>query len=213
MTPYYSDDLVTIYHGSSTASFTRREMADLGFDCIVTDPPYGMALDTDNTSRGGNRFARIVGDDEPFDPTWILDKAVPTILFGANYYASRLPDSGSWIVWDKRDGVLTNTNADAELLWTNLGGPVRVVRHVWAGMLRDSQRGERTNHPTEKPIAVMRDLILRTKGIVLDPYMGSGTTLVAAKSLGRKAIGIEIEERYCEIAAKRCSQEVLGLSA
>lgn len=206
MTPYYSDDLVTIYHGDC------RNVGGLDFDVIVSDPPYGMALDTDNRSRGGRTFDPIHGDDAPFDPAWMLAEAVPTILFGANFYASRLPDSGSWIVWDKRDGVLTNTNADAELIWTNLGGPVRTIRHVWAGMLRDSQRGEPTNHPTEKPVAVMRDLLLRTKGTILDPYMGSGSTLVAAKSLGRKAIGIEIEERYCERAALRCSQEVLGLA-
>jgi site-specific DNA-methyltransferase (adenine-specific) len=197
---------VTIYHGDC-----REWLPEA--DAIVTDPPYGMNLGTDNTSRGGRRFAPIVGDDAPFDPAPILALRKPTILFGANYYASRLPDSGSWVVWDKRDGVLRNTNADAELIWTNLGGPVRTIRHVWAGMLRDSQRREPTLHPTEKPVAVMRDLILRTSGTVLDPYMGSGATLVAAKSLGRRSIGVEIEERYCEVAANRCRQETLGLTA
>ena len=205
MTPYYSDDLVTLYHGDC-----REWMPDA--DVIVTDPPYGMGLDTDNRTRGGNRFDRVTGDDEPFDPSHLVARGLPMVLFGANHYASRLPDSRSWLVWDKRDGVLTNTNADAELAWTNLGGPLRVIRHVWAGMLRDSQRRERTHHPTEKPVAVMTDIVSRTKGTVLDPYAGSGTTLVAAKSLGRRSIGIEIEERYCDIAAQRLSQEVLGLA-
>lgn len=205
MTPYYQDDLVTLYHGDC------RDLLPIAADVVVTDPPYGMSLDTDNTSRGGRRFSPIVGDSEHFDPSHLVALGLPMVLFGANHYASRLPDSRSWLVWDKRDGVLTNTNADAELAWTNLGGPLRVIRHVWAGMLRDSQQRERTHHPTEKPLAVMRDIVLRTKGTVLDPYAGSGSTLVAAKSIGRKAIGIEIEERYCEVAALRCSQEVLGL--
>lgn len=205
MTPYYADDFVTIYHGDC-----REWMPEA--DVIVTDPPYGMSLVTDNSSRGGNAFAAIVGDDEPFDPRHLLALRLPTVLFGANHYASTLPDQRCWVVWDKRDGVLRNTNADAELAWTNLGGPMRVIRYAWAGFLRDGQRGEPTWHPTEKPVAVMRDVILMTPpGTILDPYMGSGTTLVAAKSLGRKAIGIEIEERYCEVAAKRCAQEVLGL--
>jgi DNA modification methylase len=204
--PYYTDDLVTMYHGDC-----REWMPEA--DVIVTDPPYGMGLDTDNRSRGGGTFARIVGDDADFDPAFLVALGLPMVLFGANHYASRLPDSRSWLVWDKRDGVLTNTNADAELAWTNLGGPLRVIRHVWAGMLRDSEQREPTWHPTQKPLAVMRDIILRTKGNILDPFMGSGSTLVAAKSLNRRSIGIEIEERYCEIAAQRCSQEVLGLTS
>ncbi len=213
MTPYYQDESVTIYHGDCREVLAGLRHERVGL--LLTDPPYGIDLDTDNSSRGGNRFARIVGDAEPFDPVHLLayDRA---ILFGANHYASRLPDSGSWIVWDKRDGVMQNTNADCELAWTNLGGPARVYRHLWAGFLRDSERGESRVHPTQKPVALMAQLIAdhsRPGDLVLDPYMGSGATVIAAKQMSRRAIGIEIEERYCEVAATRCSQGVLGLTA
>jgi site-specific DNA-methyltransferase (adenine-specific) len=113
-------------------------------------------------------------------------------------------------VWDKRDGLTSNDFADCELIYTNLSGVARLFSHRWSGALRDSERGEARVHPTQKPLVLMRWLIeLTVAETILDPYMGSGTTLRAAKDLGRKAIGIEIEERYCEIAANRLRQEVL----
>jgi len=134
-------------------------------------------------------------------------------LFGANHYASRLPDVGDWHVWDKRDGLGSNMLADFEVVWTSYpSGPSRIFRHKWLGYMRASEVGLHY-HPTQKPTALMR-WVMSTKcppGVVLDPFMGSGTTLRAAKDCGRKAIGIEIDERYCEIAARRCAQEVLAL--
>ncbi len=125
------------------------------------------------------------------------------ILWGANHYASRLPDTATWLVWDKREGGASDDNADCEIAWSNAGGPARLFSHRWRGMVKASEREERRMHPTQKPIVLMRWCLGFVNGLVLDPYMGSGTTLVAAKLEGRKAIGIEIEERYCEIAAKR----------
>jgi site-specific DNA-methyltransferase (adenine-specific) len=237
VTPYYADDLVTIYHGDCRE---LRSMFLDGVDVIVTDPPYGVGwtvagrnnqrtwakTSTGNASgsiRGSGRhraFPKIRGDDEPFDPVPWLDFP-QVVLFGANHYADRLPASPSWLIWDKRIGMNSNDQADVEMAWTNLGGPAPIFRLVWNGGASLGKengipvgRGRVVgHHPTQKPVALMRWVIQRTDGMILDPYMGSGSTLVAAKSLGIRSVGIEIEERYCEIAAQRCSQEVLGLSA
>ena len=218
MTPYYEHGGITIYHGDC-----REIMPDVwfGVDLLLTDPPYGVNEATNRKERGRaklaecNDFPAVFGDDKPFDPSHLL--VVPrAVLFGGNYFADRLPPTASWIVWDKRDGIPSNDNADCELAWTNLGGPARVFRHLWNGMIKASERGERRVHPTQKPVALMRWIIQRwtTEGqLVLDPYMGSGPVVIAAKESGRRAIGIEIEERYCEIAAKRLQQEVLPLEA
>lgn len=214
MKPYYADEAVTIYHGDC------REI-ELPVQCaVVTDPPYGVNLNTSYKSAkrgvlaGANDYPPVFGDDEAFDPSpWLAYPAV--VLWGANYYADRLPVSGQWLVWDKRDGSGYNDQADCELAWTQ-GAPgtvPRILSHRWNGMIKASERQERRLHPTQKPIALMRwCLSFMPEGLpVLDPYMGSGSTLVAAKDMGRKAIGVEFEERYCEAAARRCSQETLGL--
>lgn len=226
MTPYYADDLVTIYHGDCRAIMPTIT----GPDLVMADPPYGVNERTERKKAGRGRspyalmtardFPPIDGDREPFDPTWLL--AYPRlILWGANHYADRLPTSPSWIVWDKVAGLPSkreigfNDNGDAELAWTNLGGPVRVIPHRWMGLIRDSEK-ERHVHPTQKPVAVMSVLIsayTKPGELIVAPYMGSGPELVAAKRLGRRAIGIETQEAYCEAAATRCSQETLGLSA
>lgn len=101
---------------------------------------------------------------------------------------------------------------EAELAWSNLLGATRVFRNLWSGLLRSSERRD-FYHPTQKPIALMEwCLQFFPDGKVLDPYAGSGSTLIASKKTGRSAVGIEIEERYCEIAAKRLNQEVMQLS-
>lgn len=213
MKPYYEHGGVTIYHGDC-----REILPVIGApDLLLGDPPYGVAERTDRRSNGRsgkaqcNDFAPVHGDDEPFDPSHLIGFN-RVVLFGANYFADRLPASPTWLVWDKREGILENDNADCEVAWSNLGGPARIFRHAWAGMIKASEKTERRVHPTQKPVALMAWIISRwtERGqLVVDPYMGSGPTLRAAKDLGRRAIGIEIEERYCEIAAKRLAQEVL----
>lgn len=226
MTPYYSDDLVAIYHGRCEDVISLLSEPDL----VLADPPYGVRERTARGQAGRGRspyalisardFPPIEGDDAPYDPTPML-RFPRLVLWGANHYADRLPPSASWIVWDKLDGLVSkrgfgfNDNGDAELAWTNLGGPVRVIQHRWMGLIRETEK-ERHVHPTQKPVAVMAVLIeayTKPGDLVLAPYMGSGPELVAAKRLGRRAIGIETVEAYCEAAARRCSQEVLGLSA
>ncbi len=211
MKPYYDHKGITIYHGDCREVLPTLEPVDL----VLTDPPYGINLPTNFRSRGRGCLAQcqdyppVYGDDKPFDPTFLLSLNVPTILWGANYYTKHLPDVSGWLVWDKLrpDGI---DQADAELAWTNCVKGVRVFRWLWHGCMRAGN--DSLVHPTQKPEALMR-WVLSLKwvpaGIVFDPFMGGGTTLRAAKDLGRKAIGIEIEEKYCEIAARRLDQEVL----
>lgn len=209
MKPYYERNGIVIYHGDC-----REILPSIKADVVVTDPPYGVSERTARQTAGRsklavcNDFAPVFGDDKPFDPVpWT---AWPCILWGANHYANRLPASPTWLVWDKREGQGPNDNADCELAWSNRGGPARLFHHYWKGMLRASERDQPRLHPTQKPVALMRWCIeMMPDGVLLDPFMGSGTTLRAAKDLNRRAIGIEIEERYCEIAAKRLAQEVL----
>lgn len=219
MQPYYQDENagITIYHADC-----REVLPTLGaVDLVLTDPPYGMNLDTANDDRwkgGGGRdwhqrknWIPIEGDAAAFDPSHLL-RFRRLVLFGANHYASRLPDSGGWIVWDKRDDMkVESTLSEAELAWTNLSGGVRVFRHKWFGLVRDSEIGQHW-HPSQKPVALMRWIIERWTSpgdLVLDPYMGTGPIAQACKETGRRYIGIETERQYVEIAARRLSQEVM----
>jgi site-specific DNA-methyltransferase (adenine-specific) len=219
--PYYDHAGITIYHGDCL-----EILPTLGpVDCVVTDPPYGIAYRARDRREHEQRYRpvryinrAIAGDDSAFNPAAWLSIGSAHIFWGANHYASRLPDSGGWLVWDKRGGPAfygKMTFSDCELAWTDIGNTARMYRQVWNGLVREGEevasRGTGRSHPTQKPLRLMRWCLQKTEGLVLDPYMGSGTTLRAAKDLGRRAIGIEIEERYCEIAAKRLAQEVLPL--
>ena len=213
MKPYYEHAGITIYHGDCREILPQ--LPRVSSDLIVTDPPYGVDY---VHGVGGGRLAQstqfadvaVIGDDAPFDPSLILGFYKQAVLWGGNHYASRLPDSPSWFIWDKREGMCENDQADCEMAWSNIGGPARLKRHYWNGMLKASESGERRVHPTQKPIAIMHWCICKAAaiGTVIDPYAGCGSTLIAAKQHGNSAIGIEIEEKYCEIAAKRLSQEV-----
>ena len=219
MEPYYSDEWVTIYHGDCLQLVAR-----LQYDIVLSDPPWGIAAAVDNGRfSGGNQTGSrtsvgdripVQGDDTPFDPTPWVDR--PAILWGGHCFADRLPMSPGWLIWDKRMGVEGAAEkwplSEAELAWTNVRGSTRVFRNRWMGLVRGDERGEHY-HPTQKPVVLMEWCIgfLPAEGVILDPFMGSGATLVAAKNLGRKSIGIEIEERYCEIAAERLRQGMLGL--
>ncbi len=213
MRTYYDYAGITIYHGDCREILPTLPKIDL----VLTDPPYGIAHPCDFKTRGRVKLAActdypdVHGDRQPFDPDpWITQ---PAILFGANHYASRLPDSAGWLVWDKlRPDDLDQSTC--ELAWSNVVKGVRRFRYLWNGMIRAGD--DLLYHPTQKPVELMAWCLsfpwTKSLRIVLDPFMGSGTTLRAAKDLGRKAIGIEIEEKYCEIAARRMEQEVLPLS-
>lgn len=204
--PYYDHGGITIYHGDAREILPTLPKVDL----VLTDPPYGINYDRNKKHRGYSDDPTVIGDNEPFDPSLLLSLG-NLIIWGGNCFASRLPDSPTWLIWRK---TLTTNNdgqtADCDMAWSNCIGRSRYFEYLWAGCYRAGEVGDYF-HPTQKPLALMKwCLSLQPKSeLILDPYFGSGTTLRAAKDLGRKAIGIEIEERYCEIAAKRLQQEVL----
>ncbi len=214
--PYYDQDGITIYCGDSLG------IASLipGVDAVISDPPYGINYRGGGGgnlihSRGERKQEAIVGDSEPFDPApWLRYSHVA--LFGAQHYSSRLPDGGTFHVWDKRGEYKPVHTADFDTVWINRKEPGRILRVVWRRICREVEHDQRIVHPTQKPLNVMRWVLgmFPDAQTILDPFMGSGTTLRAAKDLGRRAIGIEIEERYCEIAVKRLQQSVLpGMEA
>jgi DNA modification methylase len=178
-------------------------------DAVVTDPPYGIGEAAGKAkTRKGLGPTRDYGNDdwdnEPIDPSTIkkiVEKARFSVIFGGNYYM--LPPTSCWLVWDKENGE--NDFADCELAWTNIPKAVRRIRFMWNGMLR-AKGEERGDHPTQKPIGVMKWAISHVPppaDLILDPFMGSGTTGVAAVQMGRSFIGIEREPKYFDIAAKR----------
>jgi len=193
----------------------RDLLPTLAADAIVSDPPYGIAFVHGGNDRSGigkgaysTKFAGkpIEGDDQPFDPGAIKALNLPTVLWGANHYASRLDDSSAWLCWDKRAASgHTNDFADCEFAWTNKRGVARVFRHHWDGMMKASERGVERQHPTQKPVALMQWCIeqLGRPAVICDPYMGSGTTGVAAVQMGLRFIGCEIDPHYFEVAKMR----------
>lgn len=188
---------------------------------LLVTRPMGLVL----YAGGGNMFIKnyqgtkpIIGDDVPFDPSPILriggDGNKPILLWGADHYKTRLPEGGRFLVWDKscgQGGAATFT--DAEFAWMNRKNARCIYRHFWMGAMRAGEgspsKGKR-QHPSQKPVELMRWCLetvrIGTGKTVLDPYMGSGTTGVAAVTSGRKFVGIEIDPDYFEIACQRIEE-------
>ena len=211
MKPYYEHGGITIYHGDCREVLPT--LADQSVDLVLTDPPYGL----DIMHAGGRSPAngwrwRDYNDECEWDlkrpPKEVFDHMLRVskiaIIWGGNYFSDYLPPSQQWLVWDK--GQRDFSLADGEMAWSSQNKAMRIFTFPRAAMLQENGL-----HPTQKPIALMQWCINQAGDpkTILDPFMGSGTTLTAAKGMGRRAIGIEIEERYCEIAAKRLQQEVL----
>lgn len=212
---------VTLYLGDC-----REILPSLGkVDAVVTDPPYGIGY----KPGGGGRFTAphghsynvgkrswgenaVRGDEVEFDPRPLLQlSADHRILWGANNFANALPNRQGWLFWDKYLDESSLTFAEGEFAWTDLNITARAFRHLWNGVCKDSETGKARIHPTQKPAALMLwcvGLLPDTATLILDPYMGSGTTGVACVQLGRKFIGIEIEPKYFDIACKRIADEV-----
>lgn len=208
MKPYYQDESVTIYNADCRDVLPMLDKVDL----VLTDPPYGIGRDgkpPSTSSHGGHKGYEFMGWDtnRPSCETFerILSAASDSVIWGGNYFADFLPPQRGWLVWDKGQRI---DQADGELAWSTQQTPLRIYTLNRVAIANDG-----AVHPTQKPRSLMRWCIgfFPDAQTILDPFMGSGTTLRAAKDLNRKAIGIEIEERYCEIAAKRMSQLVMEL--
>jgi site-specific DNA-methyltransferase (adenine-specific)/modification methylase len=180
-------------------------------DAVVTDPPYGInyvhgAAKSKWASK--HNEIEIVGDKTIFDPFIFLSVGKTHLFWGANHYAHLLPRGGGrWIVWDKRIKTIQNDQSDCEIAWSDAMTTDRMIWHLWNGWCKDSENGIPREHPTQKPVYVMQKCLEYSKtkpgDIILDPFMGSGTTGVACVNLRRRFIGIEIEEKYFDIACKR----------
>ena len=181
-------------------------------DAVITDPPYGINENSKKVaSRGKLAAPKDYGDfdwDKAPPPDVLIElmrtKGQYQAFFGGNYFT--LPPTSCWLVWDKLNG--DNDFADCELVWTNWPKAVRRLQWRWNGMIR--QGNEERYHPTQKPLEVMKWVmtLCPKSDSVLDPFMGSGTTGVAAIQMGRKFIGIEREPKYFDIACKRIKQAV-----
>lgn len=178
---------------------------------IITDPPYGIAHKHSGGGKGKhtrrNALMPIVGDDSPFDPSpWLQFENV--IMWGADHYAMRLPH-GRWLAWDKLDGMEPwDSFSDVEFAWHSKAGASSLFRLLWKGIASQKAGEDSTrSHPTQKPIALMRWCIkeanLAPGATILDPYMGSGTTAVAAAQAGHPFIGVEIDPRFFDVACQR----------
>lgn len=195
-----------------------RGFPDKHFDLVLTDPPYGIGAANGiggGSSRGAvNKFEgdwdNAIPGKEYFDEMRRVSKE--QIIFGGNYFTEHLPPTASWFIWDKREGLPERTFADCEMAWVSEGSPARIFRFRWDGMIQEDMKNKEVKyHPTLKPVELMKWCLSRFPETtsVLDPFMGSGTTLVAAKQLGISATGIEISEKYCEVAKNRLSQDTL----
>lgn len=214
MKPYYEDDLVTLYHGDCTIEGAEWEAADV----LVTDPPYGISWKK-NTNRKSKSYAHkgIQNDGDTSVRDAVLERwgIRPALVFGS-WRAPAPADVRQTLVWRKPvdAGVVGSTTGfrlDTELIFLTGKWPRITGKQRSSVLATDTGMHAYLNgHPHAKPVSLMATLIETTSGTVADPFAGSGSTLVAARELGRKAIGYEIEESYCEQIALRLSQQAFA---
>lgn len=195
-----------------------RELPDKCVDLCLTDPPYGIPdklIRLGKDRNAGNKFSLLYQqkgwDKRPQGDSFkeIMRVSKNQIVCGGNYFSQYLPVSSEWIVWDKECDGMTSVNP--ELIWTSFNKSIQIFRRGHGldkgFMVKDGFGGV---HPTQKPVALMTWILERYSkptDIVLDAYLGSGTTAVACERLGRRWIGIELDKDYCEIARKRIADE------
>jgi site-specific DNA-methyltransferase (adenine-specific)/modification methylase len=206
--PAYKDNNVALVHGDCRSILPKLRNTERVV--IVSDPPYGIKWVHSSNPRP------IIGDDKPFDPTHLLP--FKCILFGGQHYHTSLPFLGSWIIWDKRcphkggrkacniGPCHTNDIGDYEDIWLSFHAHRTIFRHYWNGGGKATEAGIKRIHPTQKPVALMRWIIesyTSPEDLIIDPYAGSCATLLAARSLGRFALGIELDPQYIAPAVSR----------
>ncbi len=207
---YYHDDGCIIFHGDCKDVLYSMDMQDL----IITDPPYGMSY---RSNFRKERFDPIEGDTT--FPSWIFNANPKVAMFVFCRWNNLLtfPIPKSFIVWDKMVQCGMGDLANEYIrTWEGIAfypGPEHKFVHRPPDIIHCKKiDNDKYTHPTEKPVGVVTPLIEAHEGNVFDPFMGSGTTLVAAKMCGRKSIGIEIEEKFCELAANRLQATERGQS-
>lgn len=215
---------------STNINYVEKLMDGNKADMVLSDPPYGMNLDTDfSTIKGsmksignknhtqGNKYEKVIGDNEDFKPeliTTFFDNfgyVKEMFLFGADYYAELLPskNNGSWLVWDKRKPSQADAiGSEFELCWSKSKHKRRVLRHDWFGFLSSENQDDARNrvHPTQKPITLLTDIIKQWGGKcsnIIDLFGGSGSTLIACEQLDRTCYMMELDPKYCDVIIKR----------
>lgn len=207
-----------------------RTLPDNAFALCIADPPYGIAADARLQNRAGKRHgnASAVSRDYGTAASWDLQAPAQEVfdeifrvsrhqvIFGANHFISRMPyDASCWLVWDKDNG--NNGYADCELAWTSFPSAVRKYRYTWHGMIQEDMKNkEQRIHPTQKPIALYRWIIATYLpkiggGKIFDPFLGSGSSRLAAYSLGYDFCGCELDKRYFEMQQERFERECLNI--
>jgi len=194
---------------STKAEDVERLMDGATADALVTDPPYGIKY-SGKGQKGkakANNFGQILGDGSTTAARDVYTATRKTkypfeCWWGANYYCDILEGERSWIVWNKE--VVGENYSAAELAWTNQEGRTRMFTHQWHGMIKASEQGQARMHPTQKPVELFVWLVNEFElSFLYDPFLGSGSTLIAAEKTGRKCYGMELDPKYCDVIVKR----------
>ena len=211
--------------GDSTSIDAVEKLMDgQAIDLVHTDPPYGISEKGDRSNRGGAGQGSNLPDFKDDTIQYAVDAfnlcdslgISRQVWWGANYYAHAVPQTANWFVWDKRvEDKMKDTQSDCELAWVkSKWASVRIFRHVWKGMIKESEHGQKRVRPTQKPVALIEWVIDYYKDVktVLDLFGGSGSTLIACEKKGCSSFLMELEPYYCDVIIKRW-QEFTGKQA
>lgn len=198
----------------------ERLMDGAEADMVFTDPPYGMDLDTSfknslpnpiKSIEASKGYRPVIGDNQDFDPSFLIEyfkSATNQFWWGADYYRAFLPSGGSWLVWDKRDGMDVDwTAAEFELCWSKQKHHRKIIRHRWFGLIGTEQEDQQKRlHPTQKPVGLSADCLnewSKSDDLIVDLFGGSGWTLIACEQTARRCAMMEIDPHYCDVIVAR----------